>query len=160
MCCVLCSALCVCGVWCLVSVCGAAWHAEKPPCVGSKRFRVYWQNARMLNTCARFADTHGSVFERSQGGVWNLHTGCLSLSRPFFLLSPSFSFLRALLSSLLSALLSSLLSCLLSNNSDNDHSSSRLLCEQSSDLPQCQSAWLRSLFGDYVCIMHETTVLV
>ena len=56
-------------------VCGAAWHAENPPvcrsktspCVGSKRLCVYQQNVRMLNTCARFAGTHG--------GVLNLHTG-------------------------------------------------------------------------------------
>ena len=36
------------------------------PCVGSKRFRVYRQNACMCSTCARFAGTHGSVL--------NLHT--------------------------------------------------------------------------------------
>ena len=36
------------------------------PCVRSQRFRVYWQNARMLNTCRRFAGTHGCVL--------NLHT--------------------------------------------------------------------------------------
>ena len=29
------------------------------PCVHSKGLRVYWQNARMCSTCARFADTHG-----------------------------------------------------------------------------------------------------
>ena len=36
------------------------------------------------------------------------------------------------------------------------------LCKQSSDLPQCQSAWasVHSLFGDDVRIMQETTVLV
>ena len=49
----------VCGVMCVcvVCVCGAAWHAENlpvcrfktSPCVGSKRFRVCWQNARMLS---------------------------------------------------------------------------------------------------------------
>ena len=49
--CVLCVVCVVCGVCCVVCgvVCGAAWHAEKPPCassktspcVGSKRFRVY-----------------------------------------------------------------------------------------------------------------------
>ena len=47
-----------CVLWCVVrgvrgvlSVCSAAWHAEtSPPCVGSKRLRVYVQNARMLNT--------------------------------------------------------------------------------------------------------------
>ena len=31
------------------------------PCVQAKRLRVYWQNARMLNTCARFAGSHGGV---------------------------------------------------------------------------------------------------
>ena len=36
------------------------------PCEGSKRFSVHWQNARMLNTCGRFAGTHGCVL--------NLHT--------------------------------------------------------------------------------------
>ena len=36
------------------------------PCVGSKRFRVWVQNARMFKTCARFEPTHGSVL--------NLHT--------------------------------------------------------------------------------------
>ena len=52
--CVVCG---VCGVWCVVCcvccVCGAAWHAENSPCVGSKtsscvgskRLRVYVQNA-------------------------------------------------------------------------------------------------------------------
>ena len=81
-----CAVLC-CYVWVLVpvlvrgvccvrcDVCGAAWRAEKnhvcrfktSPCVGSKRFRVYRQNARMCSTCARFAGTHGGVFERSHG---------------------------------------------------------------------------------------------
>ena len=56
----------VCGAWCVCGVFGAAWHAEKPPCVGSKRLRVYRQNARMCSTCARFASTHGSVL--------NVHT--------------------------------------------------------------------------------------
>ena len=36
------------------------------PCVGSKRLRVYRQNARMCSTCARFAGT--------TGGVLNPHT--------------------------------------------------------------------------------------
>ena len=34
------------------------------PCVGSKRFRVYRQNARMCSTCARVARTHGSVLNQ------------------------------------------------------------------------------------------------
>ena len=57
-----------CGVlWCVVcvlSVCGAAWHAEKPsvcrfktsPCVRSKRFRVYRQNARMCSSWQQQGD--------------------------------------------------------------------------------------------------------
>ena len=56
-----------CGVRC--GVCGAAWHTENPPCVrskrpcvGSKRSRVYPQNAGTLNTCGRFVGTHGGVF--------------------------------------------------------------------------------------------------
>ena len=82
LCCVLCvvccgvwCVCCVCAVWCVVSgvsvvsVCGAAWHAENHPCVGSKtspcvrskRFSVYRQHARMCSTCGRFAGTHGSV---------------------------------------------------------------------------------------------------
>ena len=33
------------GVQCVfASVCGAAWHAEKKPCSGSARLRVYIQN--------------------------------------------------------------------------------------------------------------------
>ena len=76
-----CVCVCVCGGGCVVRgaccvcwVCNAAWHAEKlpvcrfktSPCVRSKRLRVYWQNARMCSTHARFAGTHGSVL--------NLHT--------------------------------------------------------------------------------------
>ena len=36
------------------------------PCVGSKRIRVYRQNASMLNTCARFAGIHACIL--------NIHT--------------------------------------------------------------------------------------
>ena len=58
--------VCVVCVVCLL--CVAQLGTRKPlplPCVGSKRLRVYRQNARMLNTCARFAGTHR--------GVLNLH---------------------------------------------------------------------------------------
>ena len=63
---------------CVLSVCGAAWHAEKPSvcrlktflCVGSKRIRVYRQNARICSTCGRFAGTRGCVL--------NLHTETFS----------------------------------------------------------------------------------
>ena len=67
------------GVWCGVVLCcsvwcGAAWHAENtsvcrfktPPCVRSRRLRVYRENARMCWTCGRFPGTHG--------GVLNAHT--------------------------------------------------------------------------------------
>ena len=40
--------------------------SKRPPCAGSKRLRVYQQNARMCSTCERFAGTHA--------GVLNLHT--------------------------------------------------------------------------------------
>ena len=59
-------------------------------------------------------------FERTHGGVWNLHMECLSLSplllsfsRPFFFLSSLVLFLRSL--PLLSSLLSSLFSLLFSS---------------------------------------------
>ena len=81
--CVVCNVWCVvsrdmyyiCGVVCCVCcVCGRCLARGKlpvcrfktSPCAGSKRIRVYRQNARMLNTFARFA--------RSHGGVLNLHT--------------------------------------------------------------------------------------
>ena len=82
-CCVVLCCVVMCGVGagvgvCVWCVCGAAWHAEKhavcrfktSPCVGSKRLRVYRQNARMCSTCARFASTHGSVL--------NVHTETFS----------------------------------------------------------------------------------
>ena len=61
----LCVVSVVCCVWCVwrglargkTTVC----MLKMSPCVGSKRISVYRQNARMLNTCARFAGTHGSV---------------------------------------------------------------------------------------------------
>ena len=75
--CVACVLGCVLCLWKAVGgVCGAAWHAEKPsvcrfktsPCAGSKRIHVYQQNARMLNTCARFAGTHGGVSNQHMEG--------------------------------------------------------------------------------------------
>ena len=89
---------CVCGVWCVV-VCVACvarlvtrktpvCRFKTPPCVRSKRLRVYWHNARMLNTSARFASTHGSVLNLHMGG--GRGGGLLSLSRPFSLSLLSF----------------------------------------------------------------------
>ena len=114
--------LCVrCGV---CGVCGAAWHAENHPCVGSKRLRVYRQNARMCSTCARFASTHGSVL--------NVHTETFSTNTRRrgkgrrVVMGVLFSlFLSSLLFFSLPALVLSLFS--LSNN-DNDHSTSWSLC--------------------------------
>ena len=51
-----------------------------PPCVHSKRLRVYQQNARMLNTCGRLAGTHGGVLnartepQYGSGGSAHHHT--------------------------------------------------------------------------------------
>ena len=59
-------------VWCVGvgvgvhSVLCMSW-GKFPPCAGSKGLRVCRRNARVLNTCGRFAGTHG--------GVLNLHTG-------------------------------------------------------------------------------------
>ena len=111
----------MCGVGCVLSVCGAAWQ---PACV---------------ETCARGDGTHGSVFNVNTETFFNLHTGrregggvggvlfsifltsLLSIS-PLFLLS-----LPSLVFSLCSL-------C----NKDNDHSSSRLsLCTHGSNLSEC-----------------------
>ena len=48
---------------------------QTPPCVRSKRFRVYRQNARMLNTMRAFCRHTRKRFERTHGGVWYLHLG-------------------------------------------------------------------------------------
>ena len=78
VCCgVVCSVV-VCGVvWCCVVLCGVVRlgmrktpsvcrFKKTPPCVRSRRLRVYRGNARMFNTCGRFPGTHG--------GVLNAHT--------------------------------------------------------------------------------------
>ena len=147
----------VCGVWCVE--CGAenlpVCRFKTFPCVGSKRLRLYRQNARMLNTCARFDGTHG--------GILNLHTGRLSLSplllsfsRPFFFLSLPSYFSRS--PSLLSFLLSSLSATM---TMITRPVGSLSLCKHGSDLPECQGACTlaHSLSGEHVSIMHETTVL-
>ena len=58
-------------VWC-GTLNTAVCTFQTSPCVHSKRFRVYVQNARMFYTCARFARTHGSVL--------NLHTVMVTLA--------------------------------------------------------------------------------
>ena len=135
--------MCVRGVLCV-------WRGlarGKPPCVGSKRLRVYGQNARMCSTCARFARTHGGLLNLHTGTFEPAHGGPLSLSSPSLFLS---SFLLSLFSLVFPL-----------SNDDNDHSSSRLsLCKHGSDLPECHSAWAvaHSLLDEHVRIMQETTV--
>ena len=54
-----------------------------PPCVRSKRPRVYVQNVPVctgtartcVSTCARFAGTHGDVLNVHTEAFWNPHTG-------------------------------------------------------------------------------------
>ena len=136
--------------WCVVAaavvVCCVVW---KKPCVGSKRLRVYQQNARMCSTCARFASTHGDVLNLHTGrreGVWG-EGSLLSLSLfPFLFLSSFVLFLFPLLSSLSSLSVTTTMFA---------------LCAHSSDLPKGQSAWTlaHSLLAEDVRIMHETIVL-
>ena len=95
-------------------------------------------------TRKRFGPAHGDVLHQ--------HTGGLSLSSPSLFLSlPSFSF---------SALLSSLCS-LLSSLSETMTMITRPVGTHGSNLPECQSAWAsdHSLFGDFVRIVQETSVL-
>ena len=77
--CVVCSGVLLCVLWC-VCVVVVLWRCGvsiQKPCVDSKRARVYVQNfpvcasttSTCVSTCARFADTHGSVL--------NVHTEAL-----------------------------------------------------------------------------------
>ena len=69
-CIVVCVGLCVglCVVLCLwCVVCGAAWHAEKPQCVGSKRLRVKVQNASVCAGKTRACVEHARVLPAHTG---------------------------------------------------------------------------------------------
>ena len=56
-------------------VCGAAWHAEKPSCVDSKRPRVYWHHTHMCHhMCAWCRYTRGRI-ESTHEGFLDRHTG-------------------------------------------------------------------------------------
>ena len=101
MCCVLCvvrvvcAVCCACGVWCVlvrvVVVIVVVWCVvvfgvwcgtqKKPPCVDSKRPRVYRHHARMCPKHARGAGTHGGRFERTHGGFLDGHTACMETGR-------------------------------------------------------------------------------
>ena len=75
LCCVLCVLLVVCAVVCSVcgvvrlgmrmtpSVCGF----KTPPCVRSRRLRVYRENARMFNTCRECYTRQDRLTRRSEG---------------------------------------------------------------------------------------------
>ena len=89
---------CVCA-WCVVL---CMWRGlargkppvcrfKTPPCVGSKRLRVYRQNARICYHMRAFCGYTRKRFEPTHGCVLNPHTGGLSLSFASSSL-PSFSF--------------------------------------------------------------------
>ena len=69
-------------VWVCLGLCACVlgggervYASNAPPCVRSKRFRVYWQHAHMFHTCGLGAGTHADVlnvhtetrFERAHG---------------------------------------------------------------------------------------------
>ena len=78
---------CVCGVWCVCAVCVCVcvvcgvcgvcvWCGtqKKPPCVDSKRPRVYRYHTHMCyHMCAWCRHTRGR-FESTHGGFWDGHT--------------------------------------------------------------------------------------
>ena len=51
------------------------WHAEKPPCVDSKRPRVYRHHARMCQNMRALCRYTRGRFESTHGGVLDRHTG-------------------------------------------------------------------------------------
>ena len=87
VCCVLCV---VCGVWCVVCVgvcvvcvvcvvwCGAGrglGTQKKPPCVDSKRPRVYRHHAHMFQHMRAWCQYTRGRFESTHGGFLDGHTG-------------------------------------------------------------------------------------
>ena len=85
VCVVVCVVVCVC-VWCVcvvVLLCVVVCHAEKHPCVHSKRLRVNVQNVSVctgttrtcFSACARGADMHGDVLNLHTEAFSSLHTG-------------------------------------------------------------------------------------
>ena len=71
--CGVCSVCSVLSVLSVLSVCGAAWHAEKPPCVDSKRPRVYVQNVSVYASNTRTC--FSACGRGTHRDVLNLHTG-------------------------------------------------------------------------------------
>ena len=139
---------------------------KTPPCVRSRRLRVYPENAHVLNM-RTFSGYTRKCPERTHGGLLNqgfsafssLFSSLLSFSLSLVLSSLSLS-LHSLSLALFPSFVFSLFSL---SYIVNDHSSSALfLGTHGSDLPECQSACTlaQSLSGEHVRIMHETTVLV
>ena len=102
--------------WCVCVVCGEAWRAENPPCVDSKRLRVYCQDVSVCTVrtspCVQATGPHVQHMrarcrytrrrpDRTHGGVLHLHTGGGGSLLPL-LLSCSLSFLLSLFLSSLS----------------------------------------------------------
>ena len=69
---------CMCGVCGVVFVLWCWCTLEKPPCVDSKRPRVYRQHVHMSKTCGRVAGTHGDVLNRHTEACWELQPHCRS----------------------------------------------------------------------------------
>ena len=81
--------VCVCLCVCVFVCCGMVKKREKkktvctmktPPCVHSKRPRVYRQQAHMFHTCGLGAGTHGDVLNVHTESVLNLHTAVIASS--------------------------------------------------------------------------------
>ena len=66
---------CVVSVVCVRGVCGAAGHAENLPCAGSKRLRVWVQDASVCTGKTRACVQHARVLHEHTEAFSNLHTG-------------------------------------------------------------------------------------
>ena len=72
----------MCVVWCLVScgvvccvLCVVCGKQKKPPCVDSKRPRVYRHHARMCQNMRAWCRYTRGRFESAHGGFLDRHTG-------------------------------------------------------------------------------------
>ena len=77
-CCVVCVCVCVCVLCCVVCVvCGVVARLgtqKKPPCVDSKRPRVYRHHAHMCYHMRAWCRYTRGRFESTHGGFWDGHT--------------------------------------------------------------------------------------
>ena len=156
-------------MWCgLTSGKPSVCRFKTPPCMRSRRLRVYRENARMSNTCGRFPGTHGGVLN-AYTEAFSIYTRrgfppSLSFLLSFFFLSVLLSFSLLLSSLLFSLSLFPLLSSLSSLSATMTMITRPVglsLCTHGSDLPfgpECM--YLGSLSGEHVRVVQETTVLV